>query len=80
MLFFARSRELAGTSEAAVALPEGATTIELLAHLLQKVGTADRSLSAAEPHRAHHVSASPPAISRPDRRPSVHPPTHPPSA
>lgn len=35
MLFFARSRELTGTAEAAVRLPAGATTAGLLAHLLE---------------------------------------------
>jgi molybdopterin converting factor small subunit len=39
VLFFARSRELAGTREAAVAVPEGATTSQLLDCLLQKVGS-----------------------------------------
>ncbi|PRW59343.1 Molybdopterin synthase sulfur carrier subunit [Chlorella sorokiniana] len=36
VLFFARSRELAGTSEASVTLEPGSTTTVLLQQLLQK--------------------------------------------
>lgn len=36
VLFFARSRELAGAPEAAVPLPAGATTASLLAQLLER--------------------------------------------
>jgi molybdopterin converting factor small subunit len=38
VLFFARSRELAGTSEAMVSLPEGAHTPAFMETLLQQVG------------------------------------------
>lgn len=37
VLFFARSRELAGTSEASVTLEPGSTTTVLLQQLLQQV-------------------------------------------
>lgn len=38
VLFFARSRELAGISEARLTLPAGSTTAALLQQLMQQVG------------------------------------------
>lgn len=40
VLFFARSRELAGATEAMMSLPEGATTLDLQAQLLLQVRAA----------------------------------------
>jgi molybdopterin converting factor small subunit len=40
VLFFARSRELAGATEAIMSLPEGATTLDLQAQLLLQVRAA----------------------------------------
>lgn len=37
VLFFARSRELAGASEGSVTLPKGAGTIQLVESLMEKV-------------------------------------------
>ena len=37
VLFFARSRELTGTSEARLTLPDGSTTAALLQQLLRQV-------------------------------------------
>ena len=52
VLFFARSRELAGTSEASLTLEPGSTTTVLLQQLLQQVRAAGLRGSTAHPRAA----------------------------
>lgn len=47
VLFFARGRELAGTPECAMQLPEGSTTTHLMEALLQQVEQQQQCIAAA---------------------------------